>query len=302
MNAPVHLDRRTGEGGAVLLIVLAALTILTLFAAAAGDILRSRVLLAETGLVSLRREAGARAAVALSADRLLAPGLGRWRADGRSYPVVVPEAKGEVRLQAVTGLVNINRVSLPLLKSFLSTAMAEDQATALATAIIAARAERLGVENNTIGGQSRALLAFPDLTTVAALFSGEGLPPGLWAKVQPLLTLYGSGETIDPETAPREVLLAIPGMSGEDLRMLLQAREKGEVSTPAVQAMLARYRPFLIGADNGIYRVTVTLAPVAGGARGGAWRQEAVIMTGRDAQVAYHVLAWGWPEEVSDGG
>jgi general secretion pathway protein K len=278
------------EDGAVLLVVLAALTILTLLATAAADILRSRAALAEAGFVMLEREAAIRSAVALGAAHVMLRGELRWLPDGRAYELTVPGARGEIRIQAVGGLINVNRADAGILKSLLAQFTGEADAKDVAEAIVAARKGRMGSDGKAAAPPR--LLAFPDLTAVAPIFAGRG---ALWSQAAPFLTIYGPTGSVDPITAPREVLAAMPGMSAEDLRFLLTARAAGEARGPAVQAMLTRYRPFLTGTDDGIYRIRVRMAD--DGRRGNGFSQEAVIMTGRDPKRAYRVLQWGWPEE-----
>ncbi|MCP1337884.1 helix-hairpin-helix domain-containing protein [Futiania mangrovi] len=69
-----------------------------------------------------------------------------------------------------------------------------------------------------------------------------GLDPLAFGKVRAFLTVYGGHGGIDPVSAPREVLLAVPGMTPALAEAVLVAREAGTPPPLAAQALLAPLR------------------------------------------------------------
>lgn len=73
---------------------------------------------------------------------------------------------------------------------------------------------------------ARALPRDGPVPSVAELDDVAGLPPRAWACVRPLLQIGGSGQ-VNPNTAPVEVLAALPGFSPATARAVVQARHSG---------------------------------------------------------------------------
>lgn len=109
-----------------------------------------------------------------------------------------------------------------------------------------------------------------------------------FAKLRPYLTVYSGAAGIDPMSAPRAVLRAIPHVSDSDLDRFLQARGKG-TSREQLVNLLPDAEDFFLTEKSGVYRVTVH----ARLDNGFADAIEAVI-TSRSAEdsAGFKVVAW----------
>ena len=105
-----------------------------------------------------------------------------------------------VQIIPLTGYINLNNASLPLLTSLFTVGahLSADAAAGLAQAVVDARQQRDAV------GRPLRLEATEDLMRI------PGLDYGVYASIQPLVTadLFGGGQ-VNPLAAPPEVLLVL---------------------------------------------------------------------------------------------
>ena len=106
-----------------------------------------------------------------------------------------------------------------------------------------------------------------------------GMTPDLFRRIEPALTVYSGRPSIDPQLAPREALLALPGMDGTKADAVIAARANRQTAIPPSEEMIPLHgRAFAIRAE--IERP------------GGSFVQRAVIrLTGNRSQ-PYWILNW----------
>ncbi len=159
-----------------------------------------------------------------------------WR---EPQELVVPEmAFGDARyallLRDVGAALNLNEADEEMLRKFFSQGLGVDYAEAddLAQAILDWRDED---DLPRINGGEReeylkegALVLPPnrDFVDVDELRHVRGMTPELYVKAAPYLTLLGSGQ-INVNSAPEQVLSAIPGLDEGGVTQLLRLRESG---------------------------------------------------------------------------
>lgn len=159
-----------------------------------------------------------------------------WR---EPQELVVPEmAFGDARyallLRDVGAALNLNEADEEMLRKFFSQGLEVDYAEAddLAQAILDWRDED---DLPRINGGEReeylkegALVLPPnrDFVDVDELRHVRGMTPELYVKAAPYLTLLGSGQ-INVNSAPEQVLSAIPGLDEGGVTQLLRLRESG---------------------------------------------------------------------------
>ena len=167
--------KRSGEEGAVLLMVLVALALL---AALAGVVVR----VSESDLAGLAAERAAfrrddlmQSALATLGARLPAEDLPQ---DGTPFSLPLSGGSVSLRIYVAQGLINPHFTRPPVV----SAAVAER----LTLALVAPR-------------EAADKMAFRSSAQVAALFQRDG---DLWAKIAPYITLLGRAATIDPVQAP----------------------------------------------------------------------------------------------------
>ncbi len=176
--------KRSGEEGAVLLMVLVALALL---AALAGLVVR----VSESDLAGLAAERAAfrrddlmQSALATLGARLPAEDLPQ---DGTPFSLPLSGGSVSLRIYAAQGLINPNFTRPPVVSAALAALGATpEQAERLALALVAPR-------------EAADKMAFRSSAQVAALFQRDG---DLWAKIAPYITLLGRAATIDPVQAP----------------------------------------------------------------------------------------------------
>lgn len=255
-----------GEEGAILITVLLVLAVVAGIAAALAGLQRGAVAALRGEDAAFRREVALRSALAELGARL-ATAPGTVPRQGQDIALGQAGALVTARVQAVSGLVNANSAAPVLLAGlFRACGTAPDAAEALAATLAARR-------------RDAAFAAVAEVTAEIA--------PPLRACVAAGLTVWGAAEMLDPDTAPPEALLAVPGMTPEAATALIAARETPEWTTQGRAQAETLYRPFLSGRDTGLYTLRFRI---------GADRLEtaALGMIGPEGQ--FHLIGLDWPE------
>lgn len=265
------MTERQGEDGAILVAVLLVLTLLAGVAAALVQGGRSALLALRAEDALLRRETALHSAIPALGAALASPATPR---DGRGFALpTAPAAEVSARVQAVSGLINVNAAPAALLEGLLRAAGADDQtAQDKAAALIAARRQT----------------PFATMADLAPLLADS---PAVWQQVAPVLTVWGSAEMIDPDTAPRLALLAVPGMTAAAADQLIASRSTAQWATTGRAQAELLYRPFLAGRDQGLYTF---------GLRVGADQLAQTGLGLRDKTGRFHLISLDWPRAEKD--
>ena len=207
------------QRGFALLPVLWASVLLALVAAAVATAMR-----AETGIARVQRSqaegrAIADAAIHLAIARLMAADATQHpRLDGSPLVILFDDQPVLLRLQDETGKVDLNLAAAPVLRRYFDVALGGDPlAEALATQVLERR--RPGP------GRQRFL-------SVAELALLPGVTPALLAQLAPGLTVYSQQPGPDPATAVPGALLALPGMTPEEVARILVVRQQPDAGLP----------------------------------------------------------------------
>jgi len=167
----------------------------------------------------------------------------RWLPDGVEREMNVPGATVKVTIQDESGKIDLNAASEDLLKGlFRSVGLAEDANVALVDAIADWRdpdkLRRLhGAEEAEYraAGKSYVPTNAP-FETVDELQRVLGMTPDLYRLVKAALTVHSKLAGVNPAVAPRESLLAIPGVNNamvdQYLAMRLAALGTGAKAPP----------------------------------------------------------------------
>lgn len=264
------------ERGIILVAVLGALALFAALASATAWLARSGVQAGLSEQLALERDALEDSAYAITALHLMSAALARWSADDRPYALEIAGRSLQVNAQATSGLVNVNHADKPLLQGlFAQFAATGAQAEALAVEVI----------------ELRKLGPIDSLEAVQPAFAAKGVS---LAPVRPFMAVHGTSQVLDPATAPLTVLLAIPGMGLPDAEFIISGRESGRLNSAAVEALISRFRPWLFGKDEGIYRLSLK---VAAAPRDGAWRNMAVVRIDPAQAPPMRFIELGWPED-----
>lgn len=199
--------------------------------------------LVRNGFDVARVEALAEAAVNRAAFGLIDPRLqSRWRADARPYEFGFDGARIAVRIQDELGRIDLNQADGSLLIGLFQSAGLDAQAAAsLVDKILDWRdTSPLKRLNGAKDRDYRAAgLAYRPrngpFQSIDELRIVIGMNPDLFARVEPALTVYSGRPSIDPQVAPREALLALPGMD--------EAKAADRIAARAGQNVLSELAP-----------------------------------------------------------
>jgi general secretion pathway protein K len=131
------------------------------------------------------------------------------------------------------------------------------------------------------------LQAFADASEILSL---PGLSHDAATRLLPYLTVYSQLATINPLTAPREVLLAVPGIGPEEVDSFLNGRHQTGFEKPALSGV-DRYV-----AVTPPRAITITARSRTGTAS--FTREAVVLISGNLSLRPYRILRWQQPRET----
>jgi general secretion pathway protein K len=262
-------DTRRAQRGLALVSVLWGVAILSVIAAA---MLTASLTTAYVGRNVWNATRGAtldeaainRSILALMDDR---PGR-QPRTDGAARTVTFDGESVRVWIQDESGRINLNVADKETLQSlFRSAGLERDAATTLVERVVAARGQ-----SSQAGGSSVTFRTVDDIRGVS------GMSDALYARILPLVTVYGRSGAVNTQVAPRAVLLALPNASESSVADLLRDRDAARATIPSGGAAIQPNATFMITAESRV-----------GGAH--AIRVAVVQFTG-DAEKPYWFLSW----------
>jgi general secretion pathway protein K len=164
----------------------------------------------------------------------------RWIADGRTYEMELDGAKIEIKMTDESGKIDLNQANEELLVGlFASVGVEFDDALALVDKIkdwkdADEEVSLAGAEDSdyfAAGYPHGAKDALFD--TVPELIQVMDVDYELYRKIEPALTVYSGRSNVNLAFAPREVLMALDGISGQMADdFIMQRHEIIDVNTP----------------------------------------------------------------------
>ena len=134
--------------------------------------------------------------------------------DGTSRLLRFDGEQVRVWVQDESGRININFADRDTLQSlFASAGTDRDAAGALADRLVARRNQ----------DPASPVVKIPFRTT-DELLAVPGMSPALYARILPLITVFGHNGTVNTQAAPRAVLLALPGATENSVADILRDR------------------------------------------------------------------------------
>jgi general secretion pathway protein K len=291
------MNRRQGrQAGLALVLVLWIVVVISLIAGFFVFSMRSELRISRNTLETARASAVADAAIHRAAYDLFkfSPEDNVWKRDGLWHDWAYDEATARVRLLDESGKIDINTASPALMRGlFMSQGVGEDDAAKLVDAI------GDWIDPDTIRRtngaeepeyQSAGLPYKPANTwfqNTEELQRVLGMTPALYQRIAGLITVYSRQSGVNVTIAPREVLLAIPGLTPEQIDAYVTQREAARAAKQPLPLFPA---PGFAAAGISLFvsiRAEVTLAS------GARFARDAVVKTyPGDPRRAVAFLAW----------
>jgi general secretion pathway protein K len=188
--------------------------------------------LSRHGLQAAQADAMAEAAVSRAVLALLdrRPER-RWRVDGVSQDFMFAGVTLRIAIQDELGRIDLNQADQPLLAGLLRSAGLDAQAaSSLVDKILDWRDSNPGRRLNGAKDRDYRAAGFAygprngPFQSIEELRLVMDMTPELFQRVAPALTVYSGRQFLDPQVAPREALLAMPGMTPGAVSTVLAGR------------------------------------------------------------------------------
>lgn len=315
-NAADFRRRLPRSRGVALIAVLWVVLLLSIIAGSLLLLTRSDLRLSRNLILSARAQSLAEGGIDLAVLGLLDQNAAtRWVADGRPYRVETGSGILEVSVQDETGRIDLNVAPPDLLSGlFASVGVDGDQATVLADRIADWRDEDddprpSGAEQADYDAAGLDVrVGNTHFLTPDEIQRIPGITIDLYARIARALTVYSKRPGVNPASAPRPVLMALPGVDDALADAILAARAQATAdgapaavagaSFGAAAALLpGESRRYLTGGVANIFSVR-SRATIAEGA---TYVQEAVIELQPGANPPWRVHAWRPGENYPTG-
>jgi len=159
----------------------------------------------------------------------------KWRADGAAHEIEFAGGRVTIALQDEAGKLDLNTAPPELLEGLFGV-LGIEGGRALARAVVDRRpalavpagAQRFAVPNAIAGVRRTPGVAFDmrlmPFAAVAELRLVPGMTRRAYDRIRRFVTVQSGSARINPLTAPREILLSLPGVSPQEVDFLLAAR------------------------------------------------------------------------------
>ena len=282
--------------GFALLVVIWVLALLTLLAMDVAGTTRTAALLARNQFETARARALAEAGLTQGIMGLLAPYDGSpWHVDGRVRLLEYAGGQIAVSLRDEGGKIDVNAAPIEVIGGLMTELGVEPGQVAAITDEIAARRRARALRDNTTIPSLRGS-ALADGRIYRAPFSNveslrlmPSMTRDVYERLRPFTTVFSGSDRVNPMTAAREVLLAIPGIRADEVEALLEAR-----AAPEQEGIIKQFPP-LTDVARYVGPVNAQVATITARGmteRGASFIREAVVALGGEPQQPFRILAW----------
>jgi general secretion pathway protein K len=282
--------RADAQRGFVLVTVLWMIALLSALAMAASVTFRGF-----TGIVALDRDRVQVEALltgGLEAAVRSVAGLGETPIDQIETRTVLSTGSVSAQLSDEGGRIDIGKAPVEVLAGlFRMVGAPAREADAIAQTIAELRQPADGNRANVPpgsqnggGGETTRELVFTDVRQLARV---PGMAPEWVAAVAPLATVYGS-ESVNPLTAPAEVLAALPGGDMQRASAFVQRRRELAADAARLASILGTPQKYLDVTSHSIVSVRLVARTTNGFTQGA---HAVIVMVPKDLS-PYRVLAW----------
>jgi general secretion pathway protein K len=223
------------DRGFALVTVLWTLVLLTLLAGMLMQSARISASLERNAWHRMQAEAAAETGFTKSILSLLDPDAKkRWPIDGREVHITGNGLPLIITIQDELGRIDINTAPREVLAAlFASAGGRQAPVEALVESILS---WRQGDTDNRRANSDGTRASQPVMRrnlfrNVSELKSLPGMTNELFERIRPAVTVHSRRATIDPVTAPRQALLALPGATAESVQRIMRERDAADSGT-----------------------------------------------------------------------
>jgi len=296
-RAPAGANSRDGFA---LLLVIWILALLAVLAAGVAADSQSESKIARNRLELARVRARAEAGIAMAIVGLTVPDMTqRWRADGSTRMAAYDGGPVAITIQDEAGKIDINQAPLELIAGLFDTLdpHTKEDREAVMSAITQ---QRQAAADRTRQSSPRGVdfprrrrgvaLADEAFAGISELQQLTGMSRTTYDLIRPFVTVYSQSPTINPLTAPREVLAALPGINAPSIDLYLAARQSQTAGQPTgeLPSLGAETTKYISAAD----LITVTITAKADAPGGISFTREAVVSFDSTQALPFKFLEW----------
>jgi general secretion pathway protein K len=236
------------ERGFALLLVIALLALMAALALDFTALARSGLYASRNAVELARARLLADAGYALALNDLLNPLQGAVEpADGSNRKIVFDGGSIDLSVQDESGKIDLNWAPVELISRALGELAIPGDVEARILGVVDDRRTEIPVPEyapgdivagGLMGGPTREKLAFRPFASVGDLQSLASIDSADFDRITAIFTVYSESRRINPYTAPRPVLMAMPGMTEELADAVIAARAGGGAGAPLNTAQL----------------------------------------------------------------
>jgi len=223
---------KSNESGVALVIVLWMLSLLIILASGYSRMVRIETNLTANLVHASQARALAEAGISEAISHLLMPIIEQeWKTDGTEYSFDYGQGKIKLNIIDESGKIDLNTAHSELLHGLLeSVELPEENPLEILQSILDWRDKDNLVRNHGAEDDDYQRLDYPYGAKDGAFNSLNelqlimGMTTTIYNKLKPSLTIYSHQPGITPKSAPRTALLAIPGISVEQVDDFLLSR------------------------------------------------------------------------------
>lgn len=167
----------------------------------------------------------------------------RWIADGRPYEFTLEDAEISVSITDDSGKIDINTADETILKAlFVSVGLDESKAAELSAVVQDWRdpddlVHVSGAEESEYKAAGRAYKPKNGpFDTVSEIQQVLGMDYEIYRKIEPAITIFSGRSNLSAAYAPLEALRALPNMTDEQARLLIEQRQKSPLGMTGMPA------------------------------------------------------------------
>lgn len=288
--------RMLKQRGVALVLVLWVLALLTVIAGSYSFAMRTEAALAQNLVATAQARALADGAVHRGLYELLRPETdsAKWKPDGKIHEWASGEAKIGVMMTGESGKIDLNTASDALLKGlFRSAGLGEEESMALLDAILDWRdPDDLRRPNGAeladyVAAGSKYVPSNASFEMLEELQQVKGMSPALYRRLRGALTIFSGQPGINPALAPRQALLAIPGVDAAQVDAYIAQRQEYIDSSQPPPPF-----PPASGFASAGPGAAFSLRAEAKLGSGGFFVREAVVGLTQDRKHPFRILSW----------